>query len=116
MPGHAFAPFTKLESLDLGQNLFPSVEAGALTGLARLTHLAVSGCPHLAEVEAGAFSDLRDLQSLSLASNRKLRLIQPGAFGDVTSLRALDLSNNGLSSVSSQLLDWTSLALSLIHI
>lgn len=110
VPGHAFAPFTKLESLDLGQNLFPSLEAGALTGLARLTHLAVSGCPQLAEVEVGAFSDLRDLQSLSLASNRQLRLIQPGAFGDVTSLRALDLSNNGLTSVSSQLLDWTALA------
>ena len=110
VPGHAFAPFAKLESLDLGQNQFPSLEAGVLTGLARLTHLSLSGCPQLAEVKAGAFSDLRDLQSLSLASNRQLRTIQPGARGDLASLRALDLSNNGLTSVSSQLLAWTSLA------
>merc|ERR1711971_632978 len=110
MGGHAFAPFAKLESLDLGQNQFPSLEAGVLTGLARLTHLSLSGCPQLAEVKAGAFSDPRDLQSLSLASNRQLRTIQPGARGDLASLRALDLSNNGLTSVSSQLLAWTSLA------
>ena len=110
VPGHAFAPFNKLESLDISQNQFPALKTGALTGLGRLTHLAVSGCPQLAEVEAGAFSDLRDLQSLSLASNRQLTSIHPGAFGDSgSSLRALDLSNNGLASVSSQLLDWASL-------
>ena len=110
VPGHAFAPFTKLEELDISQNQFPTLKAGALTGLGRLTRLAVSGCPQLAEVEAGAFSDLRDLQSLSLASNRQLTSLHPGAFTDSgSSLRALDLSNNGLASVSSQLLDWASL-------
>ena len=110
VPGHAFAPFNKLEDLDISQNQFPTLKAGALTGLGRLTRLAVSGCPQLAEVEAGAFSDLRDLQSLSLASNRQLTSLHPGAFGDSgSSLRALDLSNNGLASVSSQLLDWAAL-------
>ena len=110
VPGHAFTHFDKLESLDLGQNRFTALEAGVLTGLGRLTHLAISGCPQLSEVGAGAFSGLRDLQSLSLASNRQLRHIHPGALADVTGLQQLDLSNNGLTSVSSQLLAWSSLA------
>merc|ERR1712066_762356 len=90
--------------------MFTVLEQEAFLSLGKLRSLHISGCPQLVEVSAGAFSELNDLEGLEMSSNRKLSLIHPEAFGSVISLRTIDLSKNGLSSLSSSLLPWSSLA------
>merc|ERR1711936_1461482 len=109
-PSHAFHSFDKLEILELSQNMFSVIEEEAFLGLNKLRTLQINGCSQLEQIAAGAFSNLGDLEEMELASNRKLRLLHPQSFGSVISLRRIDLSNNGLSSLSSSLLPWTSLA------
>ena len=109
VPSHTFASFDKLERLNIGQNKFSAIDEGAFLNLQRLKELHISGCPNLVEVAAEAFAQLADLQTLTLSSNRKLSFIHPQAFGSISGLRSVDLSNNGLASVSSSLLAWTSL-------
>ena len=110
VPSHAFKSFAKLEILNLGQNLFSIIEAEAFTSLNKLRKLQISGCSNLAEVGPEAFSSLTDVEQMEMSSNRNLRLVHPQAFGSVSSLRMIDLSDNGLSSISSSLLPWSSLA------
>jgi len=110
VPSHAFKSFAKLETLNIGQNLFSIIEEEAFTSLNRLRKLQISGCSQLVEVGAEAFSSLTDVEQMEMSSNRNLRLLHPQAFGSVSSLRMIDLSDNALSSVSSSLLPWSSLA------
>ena len=110
VPSHAFKSFAKLEILNIGQNLFSVIEQEAFTSLTKLRKLQISGCSHLVEVSAEAFSSLADVEQMEMSSNRNLRLLHPQAFGSVSSLKMIDLSDNALSSISSSLLPWSSLA------
>jgi len=110
VPSHAFDSFDKLEILDIGQNMFTLIQEEAFVDLNKLRTLRISGCSQLEQISAGAFSNLVDLEEMELSSNRKLSHLHPQSFGSVISLRRIDLSNNGLPSLSSSLLPWSSLA------
>ena len=111
IPSHTFKVFDKLEILDIGQNKFSALDEGAFLPLTKLRHLYISGCSHLVEVTEEAFAGLNDLEKLVLSSNRQLQFVHPQSFGsDSVNLKQLDLSNNGLSSVSSSLVSWSSLS------
>ena len=109
LPSSCLTHFERLQVLHIGQNKFNRISDGAFSSLTRLITLDISGCSELQEVSQDAFSQLEDLESVKISWNRKLTYIHENAFSLVPNMRYLDLSNNGLMSVSRDLVPWMSL-------
>ncbi len=101
-----FAGFTRLEDLDLSDNLLGHFQNSYFDGLNLLKRLDLSG-NELTELEDAAFANLPELEHLNLRGN-KLRRIKDSYFDKAVwerdaaryrALRTLDLSHNELKEL-----------------
>ena len=110
VPSKVFQSFNKLEILNIGQNSFKVIDDSAFSTLGRLNKLDISGCSNLQAVTKSAFQTLSDIEYVKISWNKNLNFIHENAFGNHPNLKHLDLSNNGLTSISSSLVQWMSLS------
>jgi Leucine-rich repeat (LRR) protein len=104
-----------LQLLDMSQNPVTVLPSHGFHGLYGLKTLIISNMPRLEKIEALAFHDLHSLATVECRNNHKLSYIHSKAFRDNLhqerhcTVSVLDLSGNNLTSLSKDLLTWSSL-------
>ncbi|XP_043202964.1 leucine-rich repeat neuronal protein 1-like [Amphibalanus amphitrite] len=97
-PATALAPL-RLEELDAGDNLFPSLRPRHLDGLPRLRVVRFCGSERLTDVSEHAFSNNRLLEEVHLCENPNLRWLPRTAVDSLRRLRVLNIGGNGLETL-----------------
>ena len=104
-----------LQLLDISQNTIRHLPSHGFHGLYGLETLIMNSMPQMEKIEALALHDLHSLATVECRNNHKLSYIHPKAFRDNLyqepkgTVSMLDLSGNNLTSLSMDLLDWSSM-------
>ena len=114
VPTDSFQHITSLQELILDKNAFMVIGSHAFKGLWHLQLLHLMKLEQLREVRGFAFSDLVSLEDIELADCAKLTSLQKDAFRGLDKLRRVNLHNNGLHTLSENLLPWSHVPLILI--
>ena len=98
--GVVWAPLTKLQVLDLGNNALLSISSYCFKYLASVTTLSLDH-NNISVVENNAFVGLENIKTLELSFN-DLQVLLNGSFNGLHALTELDLQNNNIRLISSE--------------
>ena len=107
VPTNGLSKVKNLKKIVLGNNPIKEIHENALKENINLIFLNISHCHQITEITAEAFKKNLNLKTVVISNNPKLEKIDSRVFGQGTQLRHLDLRRNGLSSLSENLTDWT---------
>ena len=108
-PREALKYLSHLEKLEVGSNKFESLEFQDMYELKNLKYFAITGCKNEFDLNFDAFQENTKLVEINITKCAGLMNLQSETFANLPHLRRLNLHQCGLTRITQDLADWTSL-------